>query len=179
MTDNIEIRKALLQKRKQLSPEYIKDKSLLMREDILSDSHYINSKYIYLYSPINNEIDTNYLMVKALKDEKIVSLPVVLSSGDMIFSRINSETKFRKDKFNILEPVLEPKLITDKPGLMIVPLVGFNKNIRLGYGHQYYNNYLRDRKDMIYTIGVAYSFQENIEIQSSEEDIPLDEIRIY
>lgn len=177
--NNVDIRKQLLEKRRLLTASFIKEKSLKMTEDISNSKLYKESKYLYIYSPINNEIDTNYLIVKALKDDKIVSLPIILSSGDMIFSRINSTAQFRKDKFNIIEPILEPKYITDKPGLMIVPLVGFNKKIRLGYGHQYYNNYLRDRKDMIYTIGIAYSFQENIDIQSNAEDVLLDEIRTY
>lgn len=129
-----EIRKGILVQRNSLTPEFIREKSLKMTEDILNDKLYKEAKYIYVYSPINNEIDTNYLIVKALQDEKVVCLPIVLSQGDMVFSQVNTTTTYRKDKHNILEPVLDPKTIVDKPGLMIVPLVGFKGNGRMGYG---------------------------------------------
>ena len=174
-----DIRKGIICQRNSLSTEFVRERSLKMTEDILRDKRYQEAKYIYVYSPINNEIDTNYLIVKALQDEKVVCLPIVLSKGDMIFSQINKTTTYRKDKHNILEPVLDPKTIVDKPGLMIVPVVGFNGNIRMGYGKQYYNNYLTNRRNYLYTIGVAYDFQKNEEIEFDERDILLNEIRSY
>lgn len=174
-----DIRKGIICQRNSLSTEFVRERSLKMTEDILRDKRYQEAKYIYVYSPINNEIDTNYLIVKALQDEKVVCLPIVLSKGDMIFSQINKTTTYRKDKHNILEPVLDPKTIVDKPGLMIVPVVGFNGNIRMGYGKQYYNNYLTNRRNYLYTIGVAYDFQKNEEIEFDERDVLLNEIRSY
>lgn len=173
------IRTQLLEKRSSLSSDYIREKSLKMTEDILSDRHYKESDYLYIYSPIRNEIDTNYLVGKALQDNKIVCLPIILSSGDMVFAQVNKTQNYRVDKFHILEPVLDPKTIVDQPGLMIVPLIGFSGNRRIGYGKQYYNNYLSTRKDSIYTIGVAYDFQRVDDLTFSEKDIPLNEIRCY
>lgn len=174
-----EIRDNLLEKRNDLQSDYIKEKSLKMTQDILSDSHYKECKYLYVYSPIHNEIDTNYLIVKALQDDKVVCLPVVLTSGDMVFCQVNKTQNFRIDRFHILEPSFDPKTIVDQPGLMIVPLVGFSGKKRVGYGMQYYNNYLSSRKEFLYTIGVAYDFQENDELTFSDKDIPLNEIRSY
>lgn len=150
-----------------------------MTDDILQTEEYKKNRYLYIYSPINNEIDTNYLIVKALQDDKIVSLPVILSSGDMVFCQVNKTTNFRIDRFKILEPVLDPKTIVDQPGLMIVPLVGYSGTKRMGYGKQYYNNYLSSRREYIYTIGVGYDFQREDSIIFSQKDIPLDEIRAY
>jgi 5-formyltetrahydrofolate cyclo-ligase len=174
-----EIRARLIEQRKGLSLEYVKEKSLEMRDDILNSENYKKCKYLYIYSPINNEIDTNYLIVKALQDEKVVCLPVILSSGDMVFCQVNKTTNFRVDRFNILEPTLDPKTIVDQPGLMIVPLVGFKGTRRIGYGKQYYNNYLCNRKEYIYTIGVAYEFQKEDDLTFTDKDIPLNEIRVY
>lgn len=174
-----EIRRRLIDLRSTLSAEEIKEKSLKMTEDILNSDVYKNNKYLYIYSPIKNEIDTNYLIVKALQQEKVVSLPVILSSGDMLFCQINNSTDFRVDRFKIIEPILDPKKIVDQPGLMIVPLVGFSGNKRMGYGKQYYNNYLASRTKYIYTIGVAYKFQEDNTITFTEKDIALNEIRAY
>ncbi len=173
------IRQELLKKRSELTPDFIREKSLIMTQDIVNDPIYRENKYLYLYSPIKNEIDTNYLVVKALQDDKVVCLPVILSSGDMVFCQINRTQNFRIDRFKILEPQFEPKNIVDQPGLMIVPLVGFSGKRRVGYGKQYYNNYLSSRKGFIYTIGVAYDFQENKSLTFDERDIPLNEIRSY
>ena len=174
-----EIRESLLTKRRALSAEFIKEKSLRMTDDILQNPHYQACKYLYVYSPINNEIDTNYLIVKALQDEKIVCLPTILTKGDMVFCQINKTSQYRINKFNIIEPNLETKTIVDKPGVMIVPLVGFYKNYRLGYGKQYYNNYLANRLDTLFTIGVAYDFQRCDAFPITDKDVPLNEIRTY
>lgn len=175
------IRKELLVKRNELTSEYIKEKSLKMTEDIMNLDIYKKEKYLYLYSPVNNEIDTNYLIINALKDNKIVSLPIILSQGDMVFVQINKSTIFKKNKYKILEPLLDNKNIIDQPGLMIVPLVGYyNSNVRIGYGKQYYNNYLSNRQKTIYTIGVGYKFQKIDDLDLVDErDIHLNEIRAY
>lgn len=175
------IRKELLAKRNELTSEYIKEKSLKMTEDIMNLDIYKKEKYLYLYSPVNNEIDTNYLIINALKDNKIVSLPIVLSQGDMVFVQINKSTIFKKNKYKILEPLFDNKNIIDQPGLMIVPLVGYyNDNVRIGYGKQYYNNYLNNREKTIYTIGVGYQFQKIDDLDLVDErDIKLNEIRTY
>ncbi len=86
-----DIRKGIICQCNSLSAEFVRERSLKMTEDILRDKRYQEAKYIYVYSPINNEIDTNYLIVKALQDEKVVCLPIVLSQGDMIFSQINKQ----------------------------------------------------------------------------------------
>lgn len=174
----VEIRKELILKRKELTSEYVELKSSLMTEDIINDKHYIESDVIYVYLPKNNEISTEKLIVKALKSNKTVAVPVVLTSGDMVFEKIDDLQSFHYNRYHILEPKYDAKLIVDKQGLMLVPLVGFYGNKRIGYGGQYYNNYLTNRRNL-YTIGIGYSFQEIEELPYDERDIPLNEIRTY
>ena len=176
--ENATIRKELIKMRESLNLEYIKEHSLKMTEDIISDEHYKNSDTIYIYLPIRNEIDTEYIIRRALHDGKTVAVPVVLTSGDMVFESIEGNPGFHKDRYQILEPKYNPMKIVDKPGLMIVPVVAFKGNKRLGYGRQYYNNYLGNRKNL-YTIGVGYDFQECQDISFDDRDISLDENRSY
>ena len=178
MPSNSELRSELIKQRNALSPDYIREKSLAMTKDILSDPLYVNTNTLYLYMPTKNEIDTQYLIVKALQDNKIVAVPIVLTSGDMVFGKIDGNPGFRDNRFHILEPQYDPKIVIDKPGLMIVPVIGFCGKSRLGFGKNYYNNYLRDR-NYIHTIGVAYSFQEVKDLEREPKDIELDEIRAY
>ena len=173
-----ETRKELLSKRESLSAQQIKEASLRMADDLLKDPHFQESDTIYVYWPVHNELDTNYLVTKAIQLGKTVAFPVVLSKGDMVFEQIDDPIRFHENRYRIMEPVYDPKAVIDRPGLMIVPIVGFCGNKRIGYGSQYYNNYLKWRKN-VYTIGVAYSFQELSELAEDERDIPLDEIRTY
>lgn len=167
------------EKRLSLTADYIKEKSLQMTKDIIKSDAYKNSKILYIYFPINNEIDTNYLIAHALKDEKTVAVPVCISSDDMVFERIDKVRAFHDNRFKIMEPSYDPTLVIDGEGLMIVPLVAYKGNYRIGYGKHFYNNYLRDRKHL-YTIAVGYDFQRTDEdFAISEYDVPMSEIRSY
>lgn len=167
-----------MKRRNLLSADVIREKSLAMTADILSTTQYQKTSYLYLYMPIHNEIDTQYLIVEALNAGKTVAVPIVLSSGDMVFGRIDGNPGFHANRYHILEPQYNPKIVIDKPGLMLVPVIGFSGKKRLGYGKNYYNNYLRGR-NYLYTIGVAYSFQESDDIPDEPGDVALDEIRAY
>ena len=149
-----------------------------MTKDIVSDPLYRNTSVLYLYMPTKNELDTQYLIVQALQDNKTVAVPIVLTSGDMVFGKIDGNPGFRNNRFHILEPKYDPCLVIDKPGLMLVPLIGFCGKCRLGFGKNYYNNYLRDR-NYVHTVGVAYSFQEVKSLEKDPNDVALDEIRSY
>lgn len=175
-----ETRNELLKTRQALTSDYIKEKSLRMTEDILSDERFRKANVIYVYWPINNEIDTEYIIVEALRQKKSVALPIVLSSGDMVFGRIDGNPGFKKSsRFHIMEPKYDPRIVIDKPGLMLVPIVGFTGKTRIGYGKQFYNNYLSNRQDTLYTIGVAYDFQKVEGIEPDARDVELNEIRSY
>ena len=173
-----EIRKELIAKREQLSPSVIIEASITVTQDLLNHPQFQQFDTIYIYLPVRNEIDTSYLITKALQANKTVAVPVILSKEDMVFQKINGTGKYHEDRYHILEPVYDPKSVIDRPGLMIVPLVGFSGRRRIGYGGQYFNNYLKHRKNL-YTIGVGYQFQSIPELPEDDRDILLNEIRSY
>lgn len=73
------------------------------------------------------------------------------------------------------QPADDIKVLNNQIGLLIVPLVGFNKsNYRMGYGMNFYNNFLS--VNHIQTIGIAYSLQKNDNINITNRDIKLDKI---
>ena len=62
---------------------------------------------------------------------------------------------------------------------MLVPLVAFDKNLnRIGYGGGFYDRYIRriSKKNKIFKIGLAYSFQQVKKIPINKYDIKLDYI---
>ncbi len=63
------------------------------------------------------------------------------------------------------------------PDILLVPLVAFNKyKFRLGYGGGYYDRYIKKMKKIkkIFTIGMAFSFQEVARLPITEYDKKLD-----
>ena len=173
------IREQIREKRPALTPAYIREKSLRMTEDIIRSDAYRNSRILYIYFPVNNEIDTNYLIAHALKEEKTVAVPVCISSDDMVFERIDKSRTFHDNRYRIMEPSYDPSLVIDGEGLMIVPMVAYKEKHRVGYGRHFYNNYLHGR-NYVHTIAVGYDFQEIKEgFDVTDQDVPMSEIRCY
>lgn len=175
-----QIKESQQKQRFALSKEFVKEKSIRMMNDIIRDKHYKEAQTIYIYMPLENEMDTEYLIIKALQDGKTVAAPVALTSGDMFFENIVGNPGFHKSRFDFLQPNIDPKLIIDEPGLMIVPLYSCYQNAILSIASPYYKNYLLHRKEEVYTIGVGYDFQKlESEIPENEERLELDEVRVY
>ena len=74
--------------------------------------------------------------------------------------------------YGIPEPPFEEGKAVDDIDLMLVPLVACHNLFRLGYGGNYYNDYL-SRHKVKTTIGIGY--QEGVveEDFRTERDIPL------
>ena len=78
------------------------------------------------------------------------------------------------NKRGIPEPNLKKKVF---PDVLIVPLVGFDKNkFRLGYGGGYYDRYINKVLNFkkVLTVGFAFSFQELKSIPVNKFDQKLD-----
>ena len=127
----VEIRKKVLEHRKNLSVEYIKEQSekackLIMDCDI-----------ILSYMAIDGEIDFSILNEVAINNGKKVYIPKVLGKHHMEFFRFDLKN-LSKGKFGILEPDNDEMLDLDSIMnediyvLMIVPGVAFdNTNNRV------------------------------------------------
>lgn len=149
-----------------LTGEQIREKSLKRTNDIVNSQKYKESDVIYIYLPVDGEIDTEYLIVRALQDNKVVASPIFISSQDRVFARIDGNPGFRKGRGDRLEPLYQTKLIIDQPGLRIVPI----EKIADEYVQDihYYGNYISNRKKNLYTIAVGYKTPKN------EEDIKIE-----
>lgn len=149
-----ELRKVLKEKRKALSKEEVKEKSLIICEKLEEELKDFDK--IGLYMPFQNEVDVTYYIEKHLSDKKIY-LPVVLNDTDMEF--VEYDENWVENRFHILEPVEKNFIQKHELEAIVVPLVGFNEsNYRIGQGKGYYDRYLQDLSGTF--IGVAYEFQK-------------------
>ena len=92
----------------------------------------------------------------------------------MDFYEWSFQDPLKVSRQGIPEPYKKKKVI---PDVLIVPLVGFDKNkFRLGYGGGFYDRYISKSLNFkkILTIGFAFSFQEIAKIPINKFDQKLD-----
>lgn len=159
------IRKSLIEKRLRLSKEDIASQSDIIVNQIRKDKNYQDSKIVGIYLPIKNEVD----LQKLLEDNKTFCAPKIINN-EIVFSKIDSQTKYTQGKYNILEPI-NLKSIREIDYL-IVPAVAIFNNYRLGFGGGYYDKFLSKLRPK-HVVGVIYSFQE-VKFEVDEFDQPLD-----
>ena len=183
----VEIRKRILEYRKNISVDFIKEKSEKACRILMDNSKFKEADIILSYMAIDGEIDLTILNEASINYGKKVCIPKVLGKHHMDFFRLDFDN-LSKGKFGILEPnnddVLDLELIKDEDikVFMIVPGVAFdNTNNRCGYGGGFYDNYLLRIKenaltDKFYTIAPCYDFQLVEKLDEGEFDQKVDEV---
>jgi len=171
------IRKKIIFKRKkkyfEISSRFFDPLIILLKK-----KNQFSKNILSLYYPSNYEVNI-LILFKLIKKMNIKTLlPVTKSNNQMNFVEWKFLDPLKVNKFGMLEPVLQSKIIV--PNLMLVPLLAFdNNNNRLGYGKGFYdrflNKFLKIKKN-ITTIGVAFSFQKYNKLPVSNLDIKLDYI---
>lgn len=170
MKDKKTIREEILDIRKKLKKEEIKDLSETICDIVQKLKIYKEAEDVCLYMPINNETDVRYLAETARNGGKRVWLPKVIGS-EMEFYAYDEGTKLIEGAYNIQEPESDNILKPDETTLVIMPGAAFSEHRdRIGYGGGYYDKYL-EKHPKCMTMAVCYSFQIVDELPAEEHDI--------
>ncbi len=168
------IRRSSLKKRAGLSDEERRKKSVRICERFIKSREYENAGTILLYKAYNNEVDTDLIFERAIKDGKTVAYPLSdVSHGlpDLKFYVINDLNDFCPGYKGILEP--DPKKaveFTGKADVCITPGAAFDRKChRIGYGKGFYDTYLSQKKPGS-VIGLAFDIQIADEFETEEND---------
>ena len=105
-----------------------------------------------------------------------ISLPKIKRNKKMNFYHWSLKDPLIVNEYGIPEPI-KKKIVY--PNILLVPLVAFDKNLnRIGYGGGFYDRYIKkiSKIKKIFTIGLAYSFQQVKKIPVNNYDIKLDYI---
>ena len=161
------IRKKILDLRKKNKkiPKVDLDKIL----KVLSNKK-IKGKTIGGYYTVNYEIDDLKLLDDLRNKNFNISLPVIKKNNQMDFYKWSKTDPLKINKYGIPEPVIT-KIIY--PDILLVPLVAYDIKLnRLGYGGGFYDRYIEkiSKIKKIFTIGLAYSFQEIIKVPINNFD---------
>jgi len=173
-----EIRKKFLEKRKNLSAEYVRKKSERIGKKLFSMREFKKARSVMFYVSSGNEVETRRMIRSALKAGKRVAVPFM--HDNMIYASrlMNYEKELTKGAFGIPEPEREYRRKV-KPGtidLVIVPGVAFDRTGgRMGFGGGCYDEFLRKAKGAVF-IGLAFTCQIADKLPLDEHDVKMHKI---
>ncbi|WP_233716646.1 5-formyltetrahydrofolate cyclo-ligase [Ketobacter alkanivorans] len=181
-----QIRKALRQQRRSLSPHQQKHASMGLCRQLSLLPEFIFGQRIAAYIPNDGEIDPQPLLELAWRLGKQIYLPVLhpFSTGRLLFMAHHPHQVLAKNRFGIPEPLCDqdshcPVWTLD---LVLTPLVGFDENgNRMGMGGGFYdrtfaflNDNSKPRKPRM--IGVAHECQKVDTLPNERWDIMMNKI---
>ena len=167
------IRKSILKRRLALSEATVASLSSTIQTRLIESDYFIRAKSVAVYLPINNEVQTEMIIVACFEMNKKIFLPR-LCSTDLNFLALKPDSQFQKNKFGIPEICNSEAEIAGHIDLMICPGIAFDsKKNRVGYGGGYYDRYLTSASyNHLGMLGFSMQKTESISVDSF--DIPME-----
>lgn len=179
--DKNELRRKVLNKRKELSNRDIVCLSNKIIDLLINTTLYKNANYIMAYIDFRNEVKTEKLIKKSLEIGKKIIIPISLTeSRELLLSELKDyDNELTTGAYGILEPKKEyiREVAPEILDLIIVPGVVFDKRgYRIGYGGGYYDRFLLNINKSVPKVALAFNFQIVEKINEEKHDIPVDYI---
>ena len=173
--DKKELRSFIRQKKGEMTPEQIAEKSGVLCRRFLETEAYCRAKTVYGYFPYNQEVRTVPMLEQAMRDGKRVAVPKCY--GDqMRFIYMDDLSKVENGYANIPEPIADEPVADDKTALVLMPGMAFTaEGNRMGYGGGFYDKFLAAEPDHP-TVALCYDFQMVDYIPTDDYDIPVDRV---
>lgn len=172
-----DLRKKYKAFRTKLSFEEIENNSLSIANNLLPLAIW-DKLYFHLFLTIEEqkEINTDFILqVLAGKDKEIVVAKTDFNSIEMTHYLLTDNTKFRKNEYNIPEPVDGIEVPVSKIDVIFVPLLAFDTNgNRVGYGKGFYDKFLSQCQPKTIKIGLSFFEAEEEIADVYQDDIRLD-----
>ena len=131
--------------RKEFSEEQLQVASLAIAQNLLQlpiwDYLYF---HLFLQIPEKKEIDTTYILTILQAKDKNVLVPKISGTSKLTHYLLTDSTVFKKNRWNIPEPLEGITVPANKIEVVFVPLLAFDlKGNRVGYGKGFYDNFLK------------------------------------
>jgi 5-formyltetrahydrofolate cyclo-ligase len=178
------LRKQARDARASLPPDYRRFAVRLALRHALRAGLFLKGKRWSFYLPVGEEFDVLPLLNQALHMGKDCYLPITAQriAQPLRFARLDGRHGLTHNRYGIIEPHTRELMNARRLDVMLLPLVGFDREgRRLGMGGGYYDAtlaYLRSRrrwrKPLL--VGVAYACQELKEVPAEPWDVRLDMI---
>jgi 5-formyltetrahydrofolate cyclo-ligase len=175
-----DIRKEILKKRDEISPDVKSVKNALIKERLFTLPEFISAKTVFFYASFRSEVETLSMIEKLLSMGKRIVLPKVdKKMHKLSLYEIKELSELSPGYMGIPEPSLpdDRLVILDDIDLVIIPGAAFDYlGNRLGYGGGYYDILLSESKKKIPVIALAYEEQLVDTIPSEKHDVKVDMI---
>ena len=171
--DKTQLRKIIREKKRQMLPQQIKEKSDLLTQAFLQSDAYKNANAIYGYLSYNQEVRTDGILQAALTAGKQVAVPKVY--GDqMRFLWITDLSQVAQGYCGIPEPIADGPVAQDPTALVLMPGLAFDREgHRIGYGGGFYDKFLSAEPNHP-TVALCYDFQMLPYLETEAQDVPVD-----
>jgi len=175
-----EIRSKLLHLSRGLSPEAREGKSREIAKRLLALSGFTAAQSIHFYLSNPREVQTDSMILEALRAGKRVVVPVVHPEDrSLSFSELSdlNPNKMRLGPFGIRHPrpPFIKEVVSSEVDLWVVPGVAFDsRGSRIGYGGGYYDRVLSHVKEEV--IGLAFECQMVEGLPIDQNDRPVDKV---
>jgi len=171
-----EIRNYYKKKRLELSPSDLEDRSMRIG-DLLFTNFQLEGKIVSLFLPIerHKEINTYYILEKAITIGSTVALPKVVSSDHSLkHFQYESHQQLSLSPIGIPEPTHGKIIKAHQFDFVFVPLLAVDSNgHRIGYGKGFYDRFLKKCAPNCQFIGLSL-YDEFVEIHDIDRhDIEL------
>ena len=173
--DKKELRRAIREKKRAMTPQEIEAKSARLCELFAASEAYQQAKTIYGYLPYNQEVRTVAMLEQALREGKRVAVPKCYGD-EMKFIYMTDLSQVEKGYAGIPEPIADGPEGDDKTALVLMPGMAFDpQGHRIGYGGGFYDKFLAKEPDHP-TLALCYDFQMLPYLETEEYDIPVDTV---
>ncbi|OGD88968.1 5-formyltetrahydrofolate cyclo-ligase [Candidatus Curtissbacteria bacterium RIFCSPHIGHO2_02_FULL_40_17] len=171
MQNKDDLRKLFLGKRLQLTPSEIEKKSRQIAENLFSVDKIRDKENFSIYLPINNEVDTKFIINNLLKKNKNLNCPYFSKTDNAYyFTKFTNWENLEKGTHQILQPIHPEKVDPTIIEIAIIPGIAFDlQGTRLGYGKGVFDTLLAKSKAL--RIGLAYDFQTADKIPKEKHDL--------
>ena len=174
MISKATLREQLKLERHNLSKQYVRERSKMIVEQLLSLPEFFRADVVHTYiSSKNNEVDTHELIRVLLKHKKRVVVPIAEKATKLMkHSELFSLSELVGGAYGILEPRMYRPVSASDLQVVVVPALAVDRNgNRLGFGAGFYDRFLQDIS--LPTIALAYDFQIIKEVPQETTDIPV------
>ena len=167
------VRHELKESAASFSESYVVEASRAVCDTVLQSSEFRKAAVIFGYLSFRNEISVDAVLAEALRLEKTVAVPWIISKTEMKAALLNSLDNLPVDRYGI-RTVPEPVRFVE-PGsidLVLVPGAGFSpKGYRMGRGAGYYDRFLIQTKGFRLGITCDSLIRETIPVDTNDQSV--------
>ena len=180
MKNQEELRKEMKEKLLEQSAQERASRSFAIAEKTLKLLEFQRANNIHFYMSMPSEVNTEFLIDRALSVGKRVVLPVTdLVNKELHWYEVKNRSRdLKRGALGILEPDARvARKFTENAQCIFVPGIVFDqKNNRIGRGAGLYDRFLSKLSPNVYKVGLAFSFQVLPEIPVQDHDVQMDKV---